>query len=33
MYRGMHFWFAVNSDTPMLDNLKDLQEQDFEQFK
>jgi hypothetical protein len=30
-------WFvfpvAVNSDAPTLDNLKDMQEQDFEQFE
>jgi hypothetical protein len=30
-------WFVfpvtVNLDVPMLDNLKDLQEKDFEQFK
>jgi hypothetical protein len=30
-------WFvfpiAINSNEPMLDNLQDLQEEDFEQFK
>jgi hypothetical protein len=27
------FPFAVDSDTPMLDKLQDLQEQDLEQFE
>jgi hypothetical protein len=27
------FPVAIDSDAPMLDNLQDLQEQDFEQFK
>jgi hypothetical protein len=27
------FLVATNSDAPMLDNLQDLQEQDFEQFE
>jgi hypothetical protein len=33
MYCGLCFQFAINSDVPTLDNLQDLQEEDFELFK
>jgi hypothetical protein len=29
----MCFRFVINSDAPTLDDLQDLQEEDFEQFK